>query len=312
MSSINLNNFDLIKDLQLDFRDLRKASHPEYGNFEDIRQHVKNAFKKNGLRFYGASIFEEVIRKDGKMTPINLYRHLRHLVGDARRVINFTRQHRKSSYSRYKSYRYETLPLLQKSVFVKKDGQICLAKNGIQRTDLINSVDNMVAGIERPKVLEAGCGSGLNIYLLNALNKDIEIHGFEYTNARVASCIANLFYHDIINNIFLADVTELNLPDNSYDVVFSYHVLEQLGQEQAEKALSEMLRVSRRGIVLSEPSTHGANFYEKWRMKKLGYCQDLLKAAEKLPNARVLTHREDTYRSYPNTSHHLVIKKTKS
>ncbi|WP_017731522.1 class I SAM-dependent methyltransferase [Nafulsella turpanensis] len=200
--------------------------------------------------------------------------------------------------------------MLQKDILLKHNGKVYKGCNGYQRIELIESVNELCRGIEQPKVLEAGCGSGLNIYLLESLNSQIEIHGFEYTNARIASAIVNLFYSPNLHNLFLADVCNLKIPDNSFDVVYSNHVLEQLGQERAEAALKEMWRVCKKGIVVSEPSIHGANRYEKWRMNTLGYCRDLYSVAKKLPHAKVLVYKEDSYRTYPNTSHHLVVEKT--
>jgi len=210
---------------------------------------------------------------------------------------------------RYEKYFYETIDLLTKNNLLKYKGKIYKGCNGYPRVEVIDDVNDLCKNIDNPKVLEVGCGSGLNIYLLHSLNPNIEIHGFEYTNSRIASTIVNLFYTPIIKNLFLADVCDLKMPDNSFDVVYSIHVLEQLGQEKAEIALKEMWRVCKKGIVLSEPSVHGANLYEKWRMKTLGYCKNLYSVAEKLPNSKIIVYKEDTIRTYPNTSYHLIVKK---
>jgi len=118
-----------------------------------------------------------------------------------------------------------------------------------------------------------------DLYLLNAyfniLNPKIQIHGCEYVNSRMASTVVNLHYSDMISNLFMADASDLKLPDNSFDIVYSSHVLEQLGQENAVIALREMWRVCRKGIALTEPSIEGANIYEKWRINTLEYCKDL-------------------------------------
>lgn len=302
-------NIYLPEEINFEIADLRKKNHPEFEDYNDIEYHINEAIRLNGLRYYGKSVFDAVYKQIKLGKPINVINNLYNLLGGAKGVIKYTIKHKKSSFSRYKKHQYETIDLLRNIMLLKHKGKIYKGCNGYQRIELIESVNKFCNGIDKPKVLEVGCGSGLNIYLLNSLNQNIEIHGFEYTNSRIASCIVNLFYSPLIKNLFLADVCDLKLSGNSFDVVYSNHVLEQLGQENAEIALKEMWRICRKGIVLSEPSVKGANLYEKWRMKSLGYCKNLYTVAEKLPNAKILIYKEDTYRTYPNTSYHLVVEK---
>lgn len=309
MNNIKIKLIQLPDEVEIIIKDLRDSTHVEFENFKDIEYHINNAIKQNGLRFYNDHIFKDIYKQELVTKPISFINHLYHLAGNAKGVIKFRRKHSKSSYSRYKNHKYETLDLLRKNILLKHKSKIYKGCNGFQRVEVIDSVNNLCKDINNPKVLEAGCGSGVNIYLLNSLNPDIEIHGFEYTNSRIASAIANLFYSPICNNLFLADVCNIRLPDKYFDVVYSNHVLEQLGQDKAETAIKEMWRICRKGIVLSEPSIHGANIYEKWRMKTLGYCKDLYSVAQELPEANVLIYKEDKFRTYPNTSHHLVVEK---
>jgi len=59
------------------------------------------------------------------------------------------------------------------------------------------------------------------------------------------------------------DATSLGFKDNSYDVIVSIDTLEHLNDAQREKALSEMVRVSRRWIILALPFKGEAEKYEK-------------------------------------------------
>lgn len=312
MNKIKIKPIQFPKELEITINDLREPNHIEFENYEDVKNHFDNAIKQNGVRYHSDHIFQDIYERNLPDKPISFIHHLYHLIGNAKGVIKFRFKHSKSTYSRYKKHQYETLDMLRNIILLKHKGEVYKMFNGFQRVELIDSVNSLCENIDNPKVLEAGCGSGLNIYLLNSLNSNLEIHGFEYTNTRIASAFVNLFYSPIRNNLFLADVCNLNLPDNSYDVVYSNHVLEQLGQENAEKALKEMWRVCKKGIVLSEPSIHDASVYEKWRMKTLGYCKDLYSIAKELPNAKVLYYSEDKFRTYPNTSHHLVVEKVNS
>jgi len=309
MKEIKIHPVQLPNEIVIEIKDLRNSNHHEFENYDDIHYHINEALRQNGLRYHRESIFKDIYEQKILTKPINFAYHLYHLLGNAKGIVKFRRKHSKSSFSRYKNHKYETLDLLRNNILLKYKGQVYKGCNGFQRVELIDSVNKLCKDIEKPKVLEVGCGSGVNIYLLNSLNPNIEIHGFEYTNSRIASAIVNLFYSPICKNLFLADACDLKIPDNSFDVVYSNHVLEQLGQEKAIIALKEMWRICKKGIVLSEPSIHGANIYEKWRMKTLGYCKDLYSASKEFPDSTILTYKEDKFRTYPNTSHHLVVVK---
>lgn len=296
---------------EIEIKDLRPSSHPENNPlfFEDIQQHIFRAISENGIRDYNGEIFNYIKNEQGNREKVGFFEHLYLLLGQAKGIIKYRLKYGKSTFNRYENFHYETLDLLKGKGLFKIKNQIYWAVKGSARLELINAVNKLCDGIETPKVLEAGCGSGLNIYLLNCLNDKLDIHGFEYTNARFASCLANLWNSEFKENLFLADICNLDLEDNSFDVVYTNHVLEQLGQEKAETALREIWRVCKKGIVVCEPSIHGANIYEKWRMRTMKYCEDLLSIAKTFPNAEILTYKEDDIRYYPNTSYHLILKK---
>ena len=291
--------------------DLRNSSHPEYGPlfYKDVQQHLNQAIAQNGLSASNSDIYDYVENTKNDLVELASIEHFYHLLGQAKGILKYRLKHGKSSFNRYQNHSYETLEALKKRGLFKIEGKIYWAINGAARLELIHSVNKLCMDIDNPSVLEAGCGSGLNIYLLNKLNSKIDIHGFEYTNARLASSLTNLWDSTFKNNLFLADICDLNMEDNSYDVVYTNHVLEQLGQEKAELALKEIWRVCKKGIVVCEPSIHGANLYEKWRMKTLGYCEDLRVIANSFEDAEILTYKVDDIRYYPNTSYHLIVKK---
>ncbi len=300
-----------VGDKAIEVKDLRQPSHHEYGDqvFAEIKKHVHTAIAQNGIRTYDKSIYDFINRQVNDLTKIGLAEHAYQLAGQAKGILKHRYKFGTSTFNRYQHHHYETLDLLKRKGIYKIDNEIYWTTSGTARLELIQSVNELCQGIEKPTVLEAGCGSGLNMYLLNCLNENLKISGFEYTNARLASAIVNLFNSPLRPELFLADICDLKLPDNSIDVMYTNHVMEQLGQTHAEIALKEIWRVCRKGIVVCEPSIHGANLYERWRMKTLGYCEDLQKVAKSLPNSKIIRYEEDKIRYYPNTSNHLVVEK---
>lgn len=298
---INLNK-------KINIADRRQSSHPEYNNWDNFQKSLDKAASVLGYCYYPKSFNDYLMSLPGKFSYLNPIEKIFKILGDCKGIIKFAHQHGKSTFSRY-SDDYESLRILTTAQPLKHNGKIMIGKNAWPRIELIEHISSLCNGIQNPTVLDAGCGTGLNMYLLAKSKPEIQISGFEYTHSRMASCFINLIYESFYEELFLGDVTKIDLPDESYDVVFSNHVLEQLGQANAEVALKEVFRVCKKGAVLCEPSIHNATAYEKWRMTKLGYCRDLLAIAKKIPNCIVKEYKEDTIRYYPNTSYTLVLEK---
>ncbi|MFA5805321.1 MAG: class I SAM-dependent methyltransferase [Melioribacteraceae bacterium] len=301
-SEINLKKIFRIKDLRLN-------THHEFNNWENMQKCLNKAISILGYSYFHNTFFEHISVLPKNFAVLNNLEKLFKLLGDFKGILKFTRKHGKSTFSRY-SDDYESLRILTSIQMIKHKGNIIMGYNSWPRLELLDHIISFCGDNKNAKILDAGCGSGLNMYMLSKTNPDLIIDGFEFTHARLASCMINMVYEDKINQLFLGDITNIALPDNSYDVVFTNHVLEQLGQKSAEIALKEVVRVSKKGVVLCEPTIHNANMYEKWRMNRLGYCQDLLNLAKKIPNCIVTFYKEDRFRNYPNTSNTLILEKT--
>ena len=300
---INLNK-------KINIVERRQSSHPEYNDWNNFQKSLDKATSVLGYCYYPKSFSDYLTSLPEKFSYINSIEKTFKILGDCKGIIKFAHRHGKSTFSRY-SDDYESLRILAASQPLKHNDKIMMGKNAWPRIELIEHISTMCAGLQIPSVLDAGCGAGLNMYLLAKSKPEMKISGFEYTHSRMASCVVNLAYESFYEELFLGDVTKIDLPDNSYDVVFTNHVLEQLGQLNAEIALKEVFRVCKKGAVLCEPSIHNASAYEKWRMTKLGYCQDLLTIAKKIPKCSIKFYKEDTIRNYPNTSYTLVLEKNR-
>lgn len=88
---------------------------------------------------------------------------------------------------------------------------------------------------DSPRILAVGCGDGTEAAVLAEL-LDCEIVGVDVVDG---------FHPDAARRVELvrADARQLPFPDNSFDVVFSYHALEHI--PEADKALQEIGRVVR-------------------------------------------------------------------
>lgn len=144
-------------------------------------------------------------------------------------------------------------------------------------------------------LLDAGCGELTNAALLFGKLPGVEaffgfdlswsrVHvGLEHYRSRVtADCAAR-------TRVFVSEMSGIPLPDNSVDVVMTSHALEPNHGREAE-LLGELLRVSRRGLLLFEPSFELGDDAQRDNMAAHGYVRDLPGHCERL-GATVAAHR---------------------
>jgi ubiquinone/menaquinone biosynthesis C-methylase UbiE len=96
-----------------------------------------------------------------------------------------------------------------------------------------------VSKLNPSNVLEIGPGPGIFKYLLN--NNGISVETVDIDPD--------------LNPDIVASATKLPLLNNSYDCVCAFQVLEHLNYEDSLKAFNEMVRVSKRYIVISIPNS---------------------------------------------------------
>lgn len=106
--------------------------------------------------------------------------------------------------------------------------------------------------LEAQSVLEIGPGNGWTVDILRDMG--IEVKTVD-TSPHVSPD-------------YIASVEELPLPDNSFDMVVGYEILEHLPYELFAKALTEMARVSRKYVVIGLPDQRRTLI--NFRLKLLG------------------------------------------
>jgi SAM-dependent methyltransferase len=90
------------------------------------------------------------------------------------------------------------------------------------------------------KILDAGCGTGKNIETLKSMGH--EIYGIDYSPEAIKFCRLRG-----INNIEIGDVTNIPFKDDYFDILYSFDVLICLEPDKLKKAISEFIRVTRKG-----------------------------------------------------------------
>ncbi len=125
-----------------------------------------------------------------------------------------------------------------------------MSDNPVQRR-LIDRFHEKVTGIitrlNPSTLLDAGCGEGFVADILQMKLPEASITGFDVLEDSVK--LAQL--RNPRASISPGDIYHIDHPDNSFDVVYCFEVLEHL--HEPDRALAELARVSRGHVVLSVP-----------------------------------------------------------
>jgi SAM-dependent methyltransferase len=99
-----------------------------------------------------------------------------------------------------------------------------------------------VNGVERPEILDCGCGTGANMRMLGAYGR---VAGFDLT-------WAGLRFAQSYDQRRVAQATVTNIPfaESSFDLVTAFDLLACLHDDEEQRALAEMRRVLRPGGAL--------------------------------------------------------------
>jgi SAM-dependent methyltransferase len=107
------------------------------------------------------------------------------------------------------------------------------------RRFVVPLIEEAVAGIPNPRILDAGCGTGRNLLMLDPFGRpcgiDLNALGLSFAARKGRRTVAR------------ATVTDLPFPDQTFDLVTSFDVLYALDDGQEVAAFAEMARVLRPG-----------------------------------------------------------------
>ena len=122
--------------------------------------------------------------------------------------------------------------------------------------ELLKFIDPKKEGV----LLDAGCGSGENIILLSKMVK--KITGVDFSEGMVNRATKKIKEHEIENaECYVGDVTDLKFEDELFDKVICISVLQYLDDKSCEKALSELIRVAKKGGSVLLYAKNSFSFY---------------------------------------------------
>lgn len=160
------------------------------------------------------------------------------------------------------------------------------------RKNVIEKFQDAINSLQPESVLEIGSGNGLNILCLAVMCPTVKRwQGIELTESGVAAAkkylkeppLETLAYitrepKEIIRqrisqaNITFekGDINNLAIPDNEFDFVFSFHVLEQVPHTY-KQVLGEVYRVTKKSAAFFEFWDEGQNIFQRIHIRNRGF-----------------------------------------
>jgi len=137
---------------------------------------------------------------------------------------------------------------------------------------------------EFTNILEAGVGEATTF---NRITSNLNIapknsYGFDISWSRIKT--GNDFLQEcsfVDSNLFVADLFDIPLSDNSMDIVYTSHSIEPNGGNE-KPILEELYRVTSKYLLLFEPDYEFASDDAKRRMESHGYIKNLYATAKEL------------------------------
>lgn len=125
---------------------------------------------------------------------------------------------------------------------------------------IITEIDKAILYYKKVNIAEVGCGNCINLVLLKQRYGDaITLTGIDISYNRLKT--AKKYFGNQLDGVTLIDspiTKRTKLKNDSFEIVFSMHCLEQIAYE-SKPALQEMFRLSNRTIVMIEPIFENGN-----------------------------------------------------
>jgi len=115
-------------------------------------------------------------------------------------------------------------------------------------------IDKIAGCAPLKTILEIGCASGPNVYLLAKKFPEVKLYGIDISKKAVETGNKLLKKESISNvKLYAGKADELGqFPDKSFDIVFTDATLIYIDPDKINKVIGEMLRVARKAVILNE------------------------------------------------------------
>jgi len=101
------------------------------------------------------------------------------------------------------------------------------------------------------KILDVACGTGRMLPEVFSSVKKIEYFGLDTSREMLKILLEKSKKMNLKNKIKIGDASKIPFKDNEFDVVFSYHLLWHLPEDEQKRIIKEMLRVCKKeGFVI--------------------------------------------------------------
>lgn len=149
----------------------------------------------------------------------------------------------------------------------------------------------VIDGLSCDSLLAAGVGEAVTLTCVcrNLRKRPSVMEGFDISWSRLAHARQALAAEGIAANLAVGDLAHSPYLDDSFDIVFTSHVIEPNGGNE-EQILSELHRIARRYVVALEPDSELGDEATRRHIEKHRYCRDLRGKAESL-GFKVKEHR---------------------
>lgn len=172
---------------------------------------------------------------------------------------------------------------------------------------IAKKISETVSKLGAKSFLEAGCGDGLILGLLNPdkIENKPEICGFDLSLSRLLFAQKYLIRQKMKSgNLFCANMMNIPLPDNSIDIVCTVMSMEP-NHGLEKEIISDLFRVTRRYLMLIEPTYELGSKQTKKHIIKHGYVRNLPKHITRL-GCTIITHEYLGF-SQPNNENALIV-----
>jgi ubiquinone/menaquinone biosynthesis C-methylase UbiE len=150
-------------------------------------------------------------------------------------------------------------------VFDKEWAESYISEGSINHPHRKLLIDKISEYAPFESILEIGCASGPNLYLLAKKFPGAKLYGIDISENAIRTG-SKFFKKENIGNVFLSSEKAEGLKkfqDKSIDVIFTDAVLIYEGPEKIKSVIKEMLRVAKKAIVICEQHRDfSSSFYQ--------------------------------------------------